>query len=1105
MSERDPSGRVSRQRAFYLLHLEYESENAVADVHPSKGPDRRGRRKNRNRTTTVKLFGKLEDDTSAVIRLVGFRPCFYVSFGSLELAKDVFESLNGSMQNDPNGPICGLTPLKDVSSMAIDKEHQSAGTGARYGDTRLTNVFRVSVRDFRDIRGVGGRTKAPQYGGGEDGDGASAGSVSAVNEIYRKVFEFDYGHGMTDSPLTAVKLYESNADPCVHIVNRIAVSPCSWTTICEDDFDDVVRKNDCALTVFEHRLTRSRVLDDGGGRFLGKHDSVYESLFSRVAARDDLPPHPRVSVMSFDIECVCYDVNSFPDADSDPVIQISAIVTTTDNLVGGTSGHASWSRHLFCTRDCASIEDVEIRSYDDESGMLKGFAEFIVRSDPDVLTGYNIQAFDLPYLVRRMERNGLTGRFGKAGAKVSSSRTFGGDGNSRQQSVVTVPGRVVFDAYLYVKKEFPMKSLKLNAVATSFLNLQKDDVHYSEIPRLYDGDAETRAVLGKYCVKDAELVLEIIRCKQSFLHMFERCRVFRTLFAYMTTRGQQVRVESMLTWYCREKNVLINDFRTAAGLFGSHTSTLQYRLNKKAALASTSSKSCVPHDDDDDDGRRFLERRGELDGDEDAPPSKRPRYQASDGRDPVATDQGGKSVRANYDGASVLTPKVGLYHASPVACLDFASLYPSIMIGYNLCHTTLVSDDVDGEELTSRGLAERSPVGHYFLRAETKKGILPDILENLLTERDAVKRRMKDARLSDTERSVLDGQQSALKLAANSMYGDCGAQKGKLFNVAIPSSVTAYGRRLLFTAKAFIESSHDGVEIVYGDTDSLMVHMRWIDDDRIWRAADASEAMATGVTEHIARTPIRLQAENVFRPFLLVSKKRYAYSVQESLTAVAKVARERGDDVASAMLAAAPPKLKFKGLEIVRRDNCQFASELQRCTLEQIMVVGREYDHRTVIASVKERLGLLLNGRVQTDCLIIHKEWKRHTKNPTPHDELAKKLATRDPGSAPRPGDRLQYVIVRGAGPLATRSEDPKYVSERGLQVDYGYYAKLIANQLSTVLSVAVPGELSKKDVLKLIWPDGHVCPTDRSASKRNKWSSPPERNKFITDFFSKK
>jgi DNA polymerase delta subunit 1 len=174
----------------------------------------------------------------------------------------------------------------------------------------------------------------------------------------------------------------------------------------------------------------------------------------------------------------------------------------------------------------------------------------------------------------------------------------------------------------------------------------------------------------------------------------------------------------------------------------------------------------------------------------------------------------------------VIEPTRG-YYTDPVATLDFASLYPSIMMAHNLCYSTLVppyrAKHFNQEDLI------RTPNGDLFVKQSTKKGLLPLILEELIAARKRARQEL--AKTTDPfQKAVLDGRQLALKISANSVYGFTGAQVGQLPCLAISSSVTAYGRVMIEATKDYVLKKYNkengykfDSQVIYGDTDSVMV------------------------------------------------------------------------------------------------------------------------------------------------------------------------------------------------------------------------------------------------------------------------------------------
>lgn len=203
-----------------------------------------------------------------------------------------------------------------------------------------------------------------------------------------------------------------------------------------------------------------------------------------------------------------------------------------------------------------------------------------------------------------------------------------------------------------------------------------------------------------------------------------------------------------------------------------------------------------------------------------------------------------------YEGATVIEPTKGYYDV-PIATLDFASLYPSIMQAHNLCYTTLVSSstieklnlvkDKDYIVTPNNGKYEfecMKPIlllfiydiyTDFFVKSDRRPGLLPEILTELLAARKRAKADLKKE-TDPFKRAVLDGRQLALKVSANSVYGFTGATVGKLPCLQISSSTTAYGRQMIVKTKQVVEDTfnikngykHDA-QVIYGDTDSVMV------------------------------------------------------------------------------------------------------------------------------------------------------------------------------------------------------------------------------------------------------------------------------------------
>lgn len=376
-----------------------------------------------------------------------------------------------------------------------------------------------------------------------------------------------------------------------------------------------------------------------------------------------------------------------------------------------------------------------------------------------------------------------------------------------------------------------------------------------------------------------------------------------------------------------------------------------------------------------------------------------------------------------YEGGFVMDPQTGLYD-DPIVVLDFASLYPSVMIARNLCYTTLLPERGEKTLSLEESSFEKSPATsetgqpYLFVNKSLRKGLLPQILEELLAARKDAKLAMKEAE-DPTARAVLNGRQLALKISANSVYGFTGATVGNLPCLEIAASVTAYGREMIQTTGAFIGDNCEGARVIYGDTDSVMLSFGAVArEDAVRRGKEAAARASANFP-----APIKLEFEKVLQPFLLLNKKRYAGLPWDGDKALA---------------------LDMKGIETVRRDWCGLVRQVVDRSLALLLKHDRCIDEardyvRGVVASLRR-------GDVDLRLLTISKSLGKKGEADyvakAAHVELAEKLRKRDPKTAPRYGERVHYVIIAGVAGAKVweRAEDPCYAQAQGLPIDADYY-----------------------------------------------------------------
>ena len=191
---------------------------------------------------------------------------------------------------------------------------------------------------------------------------------------------------------------------------------------------------------------------------------------------------------------------------------------------------------------------------------------------------------------------------------------------------------------------------------------------------------------------------------------------------------------------------------------------------------------------------------------------------------------------SGYEGAYVMRPAEGMGILRNVHVADFASLYPSIIITWNMSLETRKDMPVNGPIAPGHA---RSPLNGVTFEVE-RDGILPEALRTMIKMRKVYNDK-KSAEPPGTDAwKSYDRISTAYKVAANSFYGVLGTTNSRFYVRAIAESVTKCGRWLI--ESTISEARRWKLETVYGDTDSVFV-LSGLDDaagpEALGRAGEA--------------------------------------------------------------------------------------------------------------------------------------------------------------------------------------------------------------------------------------------------------------------------
>nr|BAA35142.1 DNA polymerase [Paramecium bursaria Chlorella virus CVK2] len=455
------------------------------------------------------------------------------------------------------------------------------------------------------------------------------------------------------------------------------------------------------------------------------------------------------------------------------------------------------------------------------------------------------------------------------------------------------------------------------------------------------------------------------------------------------------------------------------------------------------------------------------------------------------------ATEGKYEGATVLDAKKGAYF-TPIAALDFASLYPSIIRAHNMSPETLVMEkrfeNVPGVEYyeIETGLGKFKYAQKNDETGEGQ-GVVPALLDDLAKFRKLAKKHMAEAKRNgdDFKEALYDAQQRSFKVVMNSVYGFLGASKGFIPCVPIAASVTATGRKMIeHTAKRAVELL-PGSEVIYGDTDSVMVKMK-LPDDKV-HDMDEQFKMAKWLAGEITkdfRAPNDLEFEKIYYPYILYSKKRYA-----------AVKFEEPDETG---------KVDVKGLALVRRDFSPITREILKESLDTILY---KKDTPTAVSETLERIRKVLDNEYPMEKFMMSKTLKTGYKNECqPHLTVANKIYERTGFPVPS-GARVPFVYIEDKKnpdiKQSFKAEDPTFARDNDLVVDRLFYIehqlrKPICSLFEPLLDdpdkeiFEHPSLKSKIDALK------NIFKADLKTAKRVK-KNIANNQREITSFFKKK
>lgn len=348
-------------------------------------------------------------------------------------------------------------------------------------------------------------------------------------DYIRLTFDSLKNYRIAKSKLQEFDLYDCDLDPMIVMLQIRKIPSCGWMTA-----KNLVPENDLSRCELNYSVNWTNL------------DPVESNQI------------PAIKIASFDIEAFSV-TGGFPDA-TEPKNVITQIATIFFN-------HFTKESHktIVVLGECDPLEDVEMIVCKTEEDLICNWIDLIIKNDPDIFMGYNIDIFDWYFIYERIQFNFLDDYFIKL-SRLYSQKAFYENKAFKSKAygtinfnTITCPGIVNFDLYTWFKKNKKLPHYSLEYVSSEILNEHKRPVTPKQIFEMSGpkGTPESRKVVADYCVQDTNLPIRLIEHLKIVYNYVEMAKVVRVPLTWLLKRGESITAYSLICYFARIYNYVI--------------------------------------------------------------------------------------------------------------------------------------------------------------------------------------------------------------------------------------------------------------------------------------------------------------------------------------------------------------------------------------------------------------------------------------------------------------------------------------------------------------------------------------------------------------------
>lgn len=346
----------------------------------------------------------------------------------------------------------------------------------------------------------------------------------------------------------SIKMHEQDADPILQLVSCRDIPTAGWITFHGKPVPEIEKITLCDK------------------EFNVKFKNLFKCEKSNVA---------KPKIMGFDIEVNSTNPSAMPKSEKpgDKIFQISCVFARE----GCSQDEYDPYILTLGEPDLDYLGDnVTVHMYETEADLLKGFTELINTENPNIISGYNILGFDIPYMIDRAKFNLCIGEFDRMGfhkynhAKERTIKWSSSAYKDQEFQFLDAEGRIFVDLLPLIKRDFKMDNYRLKTVSEYFIGDTKDDLSVKGIFKCYrigtkkelDGTYSKKAqkamaVCAKYCIQDSVLVVKLMEKLQTWVGLCEMAKTCNTSIFSLYTQGQQIKVFSQVYKHCLKHNIVV--------------------------------------------------------------------------------------------------------------------------------------------------------------------------------------------------------------------------------------------------------------------------------------------------------------------------------------------------------------------------------------------------------------------------------------------------------------------------------------------------------------------------------------------------------------------